>query len=208
MIWRLNPLNQFENTHLNGHGDGGASTDDAADIVGGSNGRTTAVVHKGNSRALNLADDTILGDTDMGAMNQEAASVIGNVGAHGTESSVASKGEAGQATEVEVSAVDVDQLLLEVASQLIAAQRGAQKGVLGSVSLGREGLDGLGLQVGVGDGAGESGLDHLVKASRRGGGSGSLLLGGLGGRLRGLLHGLEGRWCLLVLSTDGTDGGD
>ena len=85
MIWRLNPSNQFENTHLNGHGDGGTATDDTADIVGGSDGRAAAVVHKGDARALNLADDTILCDANMGAMDQEAASIIGNVGRHSTK---------------------------------------------------------------------------------------------------------------------------
>ena len=119
------PLHQFESAHLNSHGDRGTTADDIADIVGSSNGRATAVVHKGNSRALNLADDTILGDTDMGAMDQETTSVIWDVSTHGAETGVASKGEAGQTTEVEVATVDVDQFLLEVASQLIAAQRGA-----------------------------------------------------------------------------------
>ena len=156
--------------------------------------------------------------SDVRTMHEETAPVIGNVSTHCAESSVASEGEAGQTTKVEVAAVNIDQLLLEVASQLIAAKRGAQKGVLGSVSLGREGGDGLGLQISVGDGTGESGFDHLIKAGRRSGGRGSggggllllgsLLLGGLSGRLRGLLHGLGGRWHLLVLSTDDTDGGD
>ena len=75
-------LESIRNTHLNGRGDGGTAADDTADIVGCSNGRTTAVVHKGNSRALNLADDTILCDANMGAMDKEATSVIGNVSGH------------------------------------------------------------------------------------------------------------------------------
>lgn len=88
MIWHQSLESiQFENTHLNGHGDGGTAADDTTDIVGGSNGRTTTVVHQGNSRALNPADDTILCDANMGAMDQEATSVIGNVSRHGAETS-------------------------------------------------------------------------------------------------------------------------
>mmetsp|Transcript_25573 Transcript_25573/g.73945 ORF Transcript_25573/g.73945 Transcript_25573/m.73945 type:complete len:240 (+) Transcript_25573:1794-2513(+) len=197
---------------LDRHGDWGPSAGNATNVVGGGNGRATAIIDQGNSRPLNLTNGTILGNTNVRTVNKEAASVIGNVSRHSAESSITCEREARQTTKVEVAPIDVHQLLLEVASQLIAAQRGAQKGVLGSVALGREGLDGSSLQLGVRDGTGESSLDHGVKASRRGRSRGLLRFGSLSGRFRGLLHGLGGWGCryrrLLVLSTDSGNGAD
>ena len=85
-------------------GDSGAAIGDSPHVICGCDGASTAVVHKSKVSAFDLTNEAILGDTDMGAMDNKTETVVGHVGYHGAETGDASEGEARQATEREVVA--------------------------------------------------------------------------------------------------------
>ena len=85
---------------LNFCGQRGTTIGNTLEVVGRSDGGSTAVVHKFDTTAFNLADGTVLRNTNMRAVDHEAISIIGNVSAHSAESSVSSKGKSGELIEL------------------------------------------------------------------------------------------------------------
>src|SRR5210317_241642 len=92
--------------------DFGTSIGNSLEVVGCSNGRTTAVINEGNSRPFDLTNHPIPCNTNVRSMNEETETVIGNVCTHGTKSSVTSEGESRKTTQVEVVSVDLVQIIL------------------------------------------------------------------------------------------------
>ncbi|EED86434.1 hypothetical protein THAPSDRAFT_bd1766 [Thalassiosira pseudonana CCMP1335] len=56
----------------------GSSISDSLEVVGSSDGTSTAVINEGNSRSLNLSDDTLLGDTNVRSVDDKTVSIIRN----------------------------------------------------------------------------------------------------------------------------------
>jgi hypothetical protein len=120
--------------------DFGTSIGDSLEVFGGSNGRSTATINEGNSRSLDLSDNSIFGNTNVRAVDQEAVSIIGNVSTHGTKSSVSSEGESRETSQVEVVSVDLVQVILQVTSEFIAVALAThkRKGYGDIVSIGQD----------------------------------------------------------------------
>ena len=100
--------------------DNGTAIGDSPEIPCCCDGASTAVVHKSKVLALNLADCAVLGDTDMGAMDNKTETVVGHVGYHGAETGDSREGEARQATEGEVVAIYPAEVIFEATCELVA----------------------------------------------------------------------------------------
>ena len=141
---------------LLGNTGGRSSVQDGLDVHGGGDGGTAASTAVGLSTALDGTNGSVQGDTDVGAVDDEAGTTIGDVGSHGTEGGDTSKGESGKSTHAEVGhGVLGNELLFERAGEFVTAQGRGNKGVGGVVPMSREGLGSHGDQLGVGDGLGE-----------------------------------------------------
>ena len=61
----------------------GSTVGNTLEVVGGGNGASTAVVQKLNTATLDLTDGSILGNANVGTIDHQTVSIIGNVGRHG-----------------------------------------------------------------------------------------------------------------------------
>mmetsp|Transcript_21465 Transcript_21465/g.32755 ORF Transcript_21465/g.32755 Transcript_21465/m.32755 type:complete len:209 (+) Transcript_21465:155-781(+) len=96
--------------------DGETSLSNTLHIVRGCDGASTAAINKVNSSTLDLTNGTIGSDTNVGSINDQAVSIIGNVGGHGTETGVSSKGETSKTSQVEILTEDTDEIALQLTS--------------------------------------------------------------------------------------------
>ena len=94
----------------------------ALQVVTGGNGTATAIVHERNAGAFHFTHTTGGGHTHVRSVHDQDTAIVGDVGRHGAKPSVAGKGKAGQATEIEVLAVHLDEIAFQLAGQFIAAQ--------------------------------------------------------------------------------------
>mmetsp|Transcript_24482 Transcript_24482/g.52755 ORF Transcript_24482/g.52755 Transcript_24482/m.52755 type:complete len:305 (+) Transcript_24482:285-1199(+) len=154
---------------LNSRVDVSTSVRNALEVVRGGDGGTTAVVHEGDARSLNLSNHTILGDTDVRSVDGEAVSPIRNVGGHGTPSSVPGEGESRKSTKVEVISINIYELILKLTRQLISTDRSGQQSVIGSESLLLQQFHDAGSKLLVRNGSGEVGPHELVECRVFGG---------------------------------------
>ena len=141
----------------------GTAVSDPLQIVGGGDGGTAAAIDEGDSRALDLTDDPVLGDADVGSVDEEAIPTVRNVGGHGAETGDPGEGEARETAEVEVVSINPVEIVFEGTCQFVAAEGGAEEGVGGSQSFRLEDAGNLGLELFVRDGSGEILLDELVE---------------------------------------------
>lgn len=110
-----------------GHGGLGTSPSDLADVAGGSGGTAAAGPGVYATTTVNLANVAVGIDTDVGAKDNEARTVLRNVVGHGAKARHAAKGKTGQTTHGKVVAVRVDKGLFEVTVDFVAAKRRCQK---------------------------------------------------------------------------------
>ena len=75
--------------------DPGGTVRDGLEVHRGGDCRSAAAVNEGDAESLDLADDPILGNTDVRSVDGEAVAVIGDVCSHGPPSGVSCEGEAG-----------------------------------------------------------------------------------------------------------------
>ena len=75
--------------------DPGSTVRDGLEVHQGGDCRSAAAVNEGDAGSLDLADDPILGNTDVRSVDGEAVAVIGDVCSHGPPSGVSCEGEAG-----------------------------------------------------------------------------------------------------------------
>mmetsp|Transcript_5544 Transcript_5544/g.10369 ORF Transcript_5544/g.10369 Transcript_5544/m.10369 type:complete len:201 (+) Transcript_5544:380-982(+) len=102
---------------------------DSLEVVGSSDGRSTAVVYQSDSRSFDLPDLTFLGNSDMWSVNQETESIIRNVGGHGPETGVSGERESRKTTKVEVVSVDLHKLVFQFTGELVGTKGRGQKRV-------------------------------------------------------------------------------
>mmetsp|Transcript_5304 Transcript_5304/g.11110 ORF Transcript_5304/g.11110 Transcript_5304/m.11110 type:complete len:292 (+) Transcript_5304:272-1147(+) len=95
----------------------------------------------GHAHALDLADDTLLGDADVGTEDDDDLAVHGAVAEEGAEAALAHERQTCEASEVEKSSLAVGQALLKLGADavgdtvdLVGADRRAEQGVVQRVS--------------------------------------------------------------------------
>lgn len=117
---------------------GGSTIGDSLEVSVGRDGGTAAGVDEFDSLSFHLSDGSVLGNSDVGSVDHEAVSIVGNVGRHGAKAGVSGKWKAGKSSEREVVSVNLDKVIFETACEFVAAQGRRQEGVAGGESLGRQ----------------------------------------------------------------------
>mmetsp|Transcript_16211 Transcript_16211/g.24239 ORF Transcript_16211/g.24239 Transcript_16211/m.24239 type:complete len:233 (-) Transcript_16211:22-720(-) len=120
---------------LKSGGDLSSSISNSLDVIGGSNSTSAAGVYEGNTRTLDLSNCTVSSNTNMGSIRNKTVSIVGNVGCHGTETSITSKGKTSKSSKVEIVPVNTIEVILKLTSKFVTAKRGSKKSVSSSVSL-------------------------------------------------------------------------
>ena len=144
--------------------DVGGTVRDGLEVPRGGDGRAAAAVDEGNAGSLDLADDPVLGDADVGSVDEEAIPTVRNVGGHGAETGDPGEGEARETAEVEVVSINPVEIVFEGTCQFVAAEGGAEEGVGGGQSFRLQDAGNFGLELFVRDGSGEILLDELVES--------------------------------------------
>mmetsp|Transcript_105541 Transcript_105541/g.295665 ORF Transcript_105541/g.295665 Transcript_105541/m.295665 type:complete len:275 (-) Transcript_105541:160-984(-) len=148
---------------LNLGGDCCASLGDTLKVIGSRNGTSTAGIDERDSLTLDLADSSVRGNTDVRAIDDEAVSTVRDVSRHGAKASVSAKGKAGQATKAEVVTINLDEIVFQTTSKLIATERGAQQRVGAAEAPISQGADNLHLELSVGERTGKVRFHNLVE---------------------------------------------
>ncbi|VEU38586.1 unnamed protein product [Pseudo-nitzschia multistriata] len=117
----LDPLLLEVDKVLDARGEFLGPTHDGLDVAGCGHRRSAAGVHQRNAGPLDLADGSIGRDTYVGAVDDQAVTIVGNVGSHGPKAGLTGKGKAGEPSQVEVVPVDTVEVVLQLAGQLVAA---------------------------------------------------------------------------------------
>ena len=122
----------------------------------GSSGRSTAGSTRRTRASLDSSNSSLGIHSNVGSIDQKAVSAIRNVSTHGSERGLPSVGETSQTSHAEMFTVVVKtEGLFQGTGQLIAAQRGCDKGVGLSESSSGELFSYLSKQLTVGQRLGE-----------------------------------------------------
>jgi hypothetical protein len=128
---------------------------DGTDVTssGGSTSTASAAVSV-NSTAFDLSNNSVLVDTDVRTVADQATSTGRNVVCHGTETSNATKGESSQTTHGKVGRVEFGKVLFEDTVHFVAAKRSSDETGL-TVAVREQGLTDTVDKFSVGNGTGK-----------------------------------------------------
>ena len=146
---------------------GGLAGVNARNVSRSGDRRSTASTTVGTATALDGTDLAGGVNTNVGTENNKAGTAIGDVRGHGAEGGLTAEGEASKAAHAEVVVVNLLEIVLEDAVDLIGAEGGGNERV-GSVSVLLELLSDGGNEVGVLLRLGEVGLDGLLHGGAEG----------------------------------------